>query len=116
MLRALSVFTTRLMRCLRKFERQLNKREIKRRIELTRRQFIQKTAWWTASSLVLPRCWAASVEAGIEVLLNEPIGTISPNVYGHFTEHIGGVIYDGIWVGEDSKIPNDQGIRADLVK
>jgi alpha-L-arabinofuranosidase len=37
--------------------------------------------------------------------LNKPIGTISPHIYGHFTEHIGGVIYDGIWVGEDSSIP-----------
>jgi alpha-N-arabinofuranosidase len=36
---------------------------------------------------------------------NKPIGTISPHIYGHFTEHIGGVIYDGIWVGEDSSIP-----------
>lgn len=24
-------------------------------------------------------------------------GTIAPEIYGHFTEHIGGVIYDGIW-------------------
>jgi hypothetical protein len=32
------------------------------------------------------------------------IGTISPHIYGHFTEHIGGVIYDGIWVGGDSPI------------
>ncbi|MGB9435736.1 MAG: alpha-L-arabinofuranosidase C-terminal domain-containing protein, partial [Candidatus Acidiferrum sp.] len=51
----------------------------------------------------------------IEVLLNEPLGTISPNVYGHFTEHIGGVIYDGVWVGENSPVPNVNGIRKRLV-
>jgi len=38
------------------------------------------------------------------VLLNEPIGTISPNIYSHFVEHLGGVVYDGIWVGENSKV------------
>ena len=29
-------------------------------------------------------------------------GTINPNIYGHFSEHIGGVFYDGLWVGEDT--------------
>jgi alpha-N-arabinofuranosidase len=52
----------------------------------------------------------------VEVLVNEQIGTISPNIYGHFTEHIGGVIYDGVWVGKDSKIANVHGIRAELVE
>src|SRR6201996_9171956 len=56
---------------------------------------------------------AATVD--IEILPNEPIGTISPNIYGHFTEHLGGCIYDGIWVGEKSKIPNVGGIRKELV-
>ena len=42
----------------------------------------------------------------VTVRLDEPIGTIRPAVYGQFTEHIGGVIYDGIWVGTDSKVPN----------
>ena len=54
-------------------------------------------------------------ESRVEVLLDEPIGTISPDIYGHFTEHLGGVIYDGIWVGEDSRIPNTGGIRTALV-
>src|SRR5215471_21778449 len=51
----------------------------------------------------------------IEVLTTEPIGTIAPEIYGHFAEHLGGVIYDGIWVGEKSKIPNTNGIRKSLV-
>lgn len=59
---------------------------------------------------------AAASENSIEILLDEPIGTISPDLYGHFTEHIGGVIYDGIWVGEDSRIPNQGGIRTALVE
>ena len=54
-------------------------------------------------------------DSRIEVLLGEEIGTISPNIYGHFAEHLGGVVYDGIWVGENSKVPNTGGIRTALV-
>lgn len=43
-------------------------------------------------------------------------GRIAPEIYGHFTEHIGGVIYDGIWVGKDSKIPNINGFRKDIIE
>jgi alpha-N-arabinofuranosidase len=57
-----------------------------------------------------------SADSSIEVLLEEPIGTIAPEIYGHFAEHLGGVIYDGIWVGENSKIPNIGGIRRSLVE
>ncbi len=56
-----------------------------------------------------------SIESRIDVLVNEPIGTISPEIYGHFTEHLGAVVYDGIWVGEGSRVPNIQGIRSALV-
>jgi alpha-N-arabinofuranosidase len=41
--------------------------------------------------------------------------TIHRNIYGHFAEHLGRCIYGGIWVGEDSKIPNTRGIRNDIV-
>lgn len=40
---------------------------------------------------------------------------INRNIYGHFAEHLGRCIYDGIWVGEDSKIPNTRGMRNDIV-
>lgn len=40
---------------------------------------------------------------------------VNPNVYGHFAEHLGRCIYEGIWVGEDSPIPNVRGIRKDVV-
>ena len=46
---------------------------------------------------------------------NDVIGTINPNIYGHFAEHLGWCIYDGVWVGEDSHIPNTGGIRNDVV-
>jgi alpha-N-arabinofuranosidase len=40
----------------------------------------------------------------IAVLLDEPIARIDHNVYGHFDEHVGDVVYDGIWVGEQSRV------------
>lgn len=43
-------------------------------------------------------------------------GTINRNIYGHFSEHLGRCIYEGIWVGEDSPIPNTNGIRRDVVE
>ncbi|MBE6883033.1 MAG: alpha-N-arabinofuranosidase [Ruminococcaceae bacterium] len=43
-------------------------------------------------------------------------GNINPNIYGHFSEHIGGVFYDGLWVGEDSKVENIRGFRKSLVE
>jgi alpha-N-arabinofuranosidase len=56
-----------------------------------------------------------SASARIDILPDEPIGTINRNIYGHFTEHLGGCIYDGVWVGPDSKVPNVGGIRKQLV-
>jgi alpha-N-arabinofuranosidase len=42
--------------------------------------------------------------------------TISPEVYGHFSEHLGTCIYEGIYVGENSSIPNIKGYRTDVVE
>ncbi len=41
--------------------------------------------------------------------------TISRHIYGNFSEHLGHCIYGGIWVGENSPIPNTRGIRNDVV-
>ncbi|WP_088103246.1 alpha-N-arabinofuranosidase [Halalkalibacter urbisdiaboli] len=43
-------------------------------------------------------------------------GKINKNIYGHFAEHLGRCIYEGIWVGEDSPIPNTKGIRNDVLE
>ena len=61
-----------------------------------------------------PAALSAS-ESRIEVLLGETLGTISPNIYGHFAENLSGVVYDGIWVGEKSTVPNVDGIRKELI-
>ncbi|MBQ6567151.1 MAG: alpha-N-arabinofuranosidase [Treponema sp.] len=42
--------------------------------------------------------------------------TISPDIYGHFSEHLGRCIYGGFWVGKDSKIPNVNGYNKAVVQ
>ncbi len=60
---------------------------------------------------------AFSVNAQNKIIINADLGkeTINKNIYGHFSEHLGHCIYGGYWVGEDSKIPNTDGIRNDVV-
>ncbi len=41
---------------------------------------------------------------------------IDKNIYGNFSEHLGRCIYNGIYVGENSPIPNEAGMRTDIVK
>jgi len=52
----------------------------------------------------------------IYLIYPKKIGTIAPEIYGHFSEQIGGVFYDGLWVGKDSHIPNIDGFRKELVE
>ncbi|MDH6311363.1 alpha-N-arabinofuranosidase [Parabacteroides sp. PFB2-10] len=41
---------------------------------------------------------------------------ISKHIYGQFAEHLGNCIYGGLWVGEDSPIPNTNGYRNDVLQ
>ena len=41
---------------------------------------------------------------------------INKEIYGQFAEHLGSCIYGGLWVGPDSKIPNTQGYRNDVLQ
>ena len=47
---------------------------------------------------------------------DQGVEKINRHIYGHFAEHLGRCIYEGIWVGEDSPIPNTRGIRNDIVE
>jgi alpha-N-arabinofuranosidase len=85
---------------------------------LDRRGFL-KAGGIAGAGLVLSNNTARGsnlIDSHLEILVDEPIGDISPNIYGHFIEHIGGVIYDGVWVGKNSKIPNVQGVRTALIE
>ncbi|MFI5098142.1 MAG: alpha-N-arabinofuranosidase [Candidatus Acidiferrales bacterium] len=89
---------------------------------MKRRDFLQKGALGAAAIVLTPKSrWHASsdsrtADSRIEVLFDEPLGTISPNIYGHFAENLGGVLYDGIWVGEKSRVANIGGLRKELIE
>ncbi len=57
----------------------------------------------------------AQREATITLKTNEATQQISKHIYGHFAEHLGTCVYGGLWVGEDSKIPNTNGYRNDVL-
>jgi alpha-N-arabinofuranosidase len=57
-----------------------------------------------------------SVENKLVIRADRPGAKISKYIYGHFAEHLGHCIYDGIWVGPESPIPNVRGIRTDVVE
>ncbi len=58
---------------------------------------------------------AKTLTASGTLKADQPGPTISRYIYGQFSEHLGRGIYDGVWVGENSKIPNVRGIRTDVV-
>jgi len=51
----------------------------------------------------------------VYLVFPEKIGTISPRLYGAFIEHLGSVIYDGIYCGEDSGAEHINGFRKDII-
>jgi alpha-N-arabinofuranosidase len=59
---------------------------------------------------------SAPGQMSVTILLDERIATIRPAIYSQFAEHIGGVIYDGIWVGPDSRVANIEGFRRATVE
>jgi alpha-N-arabinofuranosidase len=56
---------------------------------------------------------AQKVELSVDV--SKAGAKIDRNIFGQFAEHLGHGVYEGIWVGPDSKIPNTRGIRTDVV-
>jgi alpha-N-arabinofuranosidase len=81
---------------------------------MRRRTFLKSAAGAGIAALAVPRL-ARAADAEIELTPGKPGPRINPHLYGHFIEHLGGVIYDGIWVGRGSKIPNIEGIRKQFV-
>ncbi|HEX7317229.1 MAG TPA: alpha-N-arabinofuranosidase [Pyrinomonadaceae bacterium] len=58
---------------------------------------------------------AATNKATLVVRADRPGPVINRNIYGQFAEHLGRLIYEGLWVGEGSTIPNTRGLRNDVV-
>jgi len=67
----------------------------------------------SALLFILPLCLRA--QHTITIAQPENPVTISKHIYGHFAEHLGRCIYGGIYVGEESTIPNTEGVRNDII-
>lgn len=50
-----------------------------------------------------------------QILTKNKLHKVNRDIYGHFIEHLGHCIYEGLWVGYDSHIPNRNGLRIDVV-
>jgi alpha-N-arabinofuranosidase len=59
---------------------------------------------------------ARAAEVEIQVHADQPGPVISRYLYGQFLEHLGRAVYDGVWVGPDSAIPNRNGLRTDVLE
>ena len=57
----------------------------------------------------------AQIKSTVTVHTDQPGATIDRHLYGQFAEHLGRGIYEGIWVGEGSPIPNTNGYRNDVL-
>ncbi|MFB9240927.1 alpha-N-arabinofuranosidase [Massilia antarctica] len=70
-----------------------------------------------AISLVTISAWPAFAANQVKVTIDagKPGAVINKNVYGQFAEHLGTGIYEGMYVGTSSKIPNTKGWRNDVV-
>ena len=66
-----------------------------------------------AISLASASVTAQTVTLSIDA--SKPGAKIDRNIFGQFAEHLGHGVYEGIWVGPDSSIPNTRGIRNDVV-
>ena len=83
-------------------------------VRMNRRSFLKAGASAAIVTLARPNL-AFAADAEIQVSPGEAGAVISPHIYGHFIEHLGGVIYDGVWVGRNSSIPNVDGIRKQFI-
>ncbi len=88
-----------------------NKKSIYKLIKLN----AMRKSWLIVSFLFLGLIGYAQVNT-LEINAEGSTQQISKNIYGQFAEHLGRCIYDGIWVGKDSKIPNINGYRKDLLE
>src|SRR5262250_3400093 len=64
-------------------------------------------------AMAVPVAAAQKIQLSVDV--SKPGAKIDRNLFGQFAEHLGHGVYEGIWVGPDSKIPNTRGIRNDVV-
>lgn len=52
----------------------------------------------------------------LTIIADDEIGRIAPELHGQFAEHLGELVYPGVWVGPDSEVPNVDGLRTDVIE
>lgn len=67
-------------------------------------------------ALALPALAQDNLSANLTIRADQPGAQVNRQLFGQFAEHLGAGIYGGIWVGEDSKIPNTRGYRNDVLQ
>jgi alpha-N-arabinofuranosidase len=76
-------------------------------------RLVAAAATLTLSAAAAVPAFASDIELTVQA--DRPGDTISRYLYGQFAEHLGRGIYEGIWVGEDSEVPNTNGYRDDVI-
>ncbi len=77
-------------------------------------RFVRAIACVAIAALSLP-AFAADDTVKVTIDAAKPGAKIERHIFGQFAEHLGRGIYEGVWVGPESKIPNTRGIRNDVV-
>jgi alpha-N-arabinofuranosidase len=83
------------------------------RSSLVRSLLVGLTLFAVAVAVAVPVTIAQKVQISVDA--TKAGAKIDRNIFGQFAEHLGHGIYEGIWVGPDSKVPNTRGIRNDVV-
>jgi alpha-N-arabinofuranosidase len=68
-----------------------------------------------AATFFAATAFAATAPAEMTIHTDQPGPRVNKELFGQFAEHLGNGIYGGIWVGENSPIPNTRGYRNDVL-
>lgn len=83
---------------------------------VSRRRFVRDTAAVSLATLLPGNVFSQAPAAQTVVVHpDSAIGTIRPELHSHFAEHLGSCVYGGLWVGQNSPIPNVNGYRKAAV-
>ena len=79
--------------------------------------YVARTLLFSLAFFAIAAAAPAVVAQRVQLLVDvsKTGAKIDRNIFGQFAEHLGHGVYEGIWVGPDSPIPNTRGIRNDVV-
>ena len=77
--------------------------------------FLGVVALWALAPSTSNAQSAGPVSVELTIHADRPGAKIDRNLQGQFAEHLGSGVYEGVWVGENSSIPNTRGFRNDVL-